>query len=69
MFSLLNVRSVDDLTAAARIRDAAIERFGEQGFGVGLRTIADNQLPVSTCSAFPSESRAVTVPRASLPRI
>ena len=41
MFSLLNVRSVDDLTAAARIRDAAIERFGEQGFGVGLRTIAD----------------------------
>jgi len=41
VFSLLNVRSVDDLTAAARIRDAAIERFGEQGFGVGLRTIAD----------------------------
>jgi len=41
VFSLLNVRSVDDLTTAARIRDAAIERFGEQGFGVGLRTIAD----------------------------
>jgi AcrR family transcriptional regulator len=41
VFSLLNVRSVDDLTAAARIRDAAIERFGEQGFGVGLRSIAD----------------------------
>jgi AcrR family transcriptional regulator len=30
-----------DLTAAARIRDAAIEQFGERGFGVGLRTIAE----------------------------
>lgn len=30
-----------DLTAAARIRDAAIEQFGEHGFGVGLRAIAD----------------------------
>jgi AcrR family transcriptional regulator len=30
-----------DLTAAARIRDAAIEQFGERGFDVGLRTIAD----------------------------
>jgi AcrR family transcriptional regulator len=30
-----------DLTAAARIRDAAIEQFGQHGFGVGLRTIAD----------------------------
>ncbi|GBE64322.1 TetR family transcriptional regulator [Mycobacterium sp. MFM001] len=30
-----------DLTAAARIRDAAIEQFGKQGFGVGLRKIAD----------------------------
>ena len=30
-----------DLTAAARIRDAAIEQFGERGFGVGLRAIAD----------------------------
>jgi AcrR family transcriptional regulator len=35
------MRSVDDLTAAARIRDAAIERFGDQGFGVGLRSIAE----------------------------
>src|SRR5580693_6656658 len=35
------MRSADDLTAAARIRDAAIERFGEQGFGVGLRAIAE----------------------------
>ena len=30
-----------DLTAAARIRDAAIEQFGEHGFGVGLRKIAE----------------------------
>lgn len=40
MFSLLNVRSVDDLTARARIRDAAMLRFGRDGFGVGLRQIA-----------------------------
>jgi len=30
-----------DLTAAARIRDAALERYGQHGFGVGLRTIAE----------------------------
>src|ERR1700752_867368 len=30
-----------DLTAAARIRDASIEQFGERGFDVGLRAIAD----------------------------
>ncbi|OBG39034.1 TetR/AcrR family transcriptional regulator [Mycobacterium sp. E3198] len=30
-----------DLTAAARIRDAAIEQFGERGFDVGLRAIAE----------------------------
>ncbi|MGZ4514105.1 MAG: TetR family transcriptional regulator [Mycobacterium sp.] len=30
-----------DLTAAARIRDAALEQFGERGFGVGLRAIAE----------------------------
>ncbi len=35
------MRSADDLTAAARIRDAAIEQFGEQGFAVGLRSIAE----------------------------
>ncbi|MDT5216870.1 MAG: hypothetical protein QOK18_5109 [Mycobacterium sp.] len=34
------MRSVDDLTAAARIRDAAIEQFGQHGFDVGLRAIA-----------------------------
>ena len=34
------MRSADDLTAAARIRDAAIEQFGEHGFTVGLRAIA-----------------------------
>jgi AcrR family transcriptional regulator len=36
------MRSADDLTAAARIRDAAIEQFGEHGFGVGLRSIAES---------------------------
>jgi TetR/AcrR family transcriptional regulator, regulator of cefoperazone and chloramphenicol sensitivity len=40
VFSVLNMRSAD-LTAAARIRDAAIEQFGEHGFGVGLRAIAE----------------------------
>lgn len=40
MFSVLNMRSAD-MTAAARIRDAAIEQFGEHGFGVGLRAIAE----------------------------
>jgi len=30
-----------DLTGAARIRDAAIEQFGQRGFGVGLRAIAE----------------------------
>lgn len=34
------MRSVDDLTATARIRDAAIDQFGRHGFDVGLRTIA-----------------------------
>jgi AcrR family transcriptional regulator len=34
------MRSVDDLTATARIRDAAIEQFGQHGFSVGLRDIA-----------------------------
>jgi AcrR family transcriptional regulator len=30
-----------DLTATARIRDAAIEQFGRHGFGTGLRAIAE----------------------------
>jgi AcrR family transcriptional regulator len=30
-----------DLTATARIRDAAIEQFGQHGFDVGLRAIAE----------------------------
>ncbi len=34
------MRSVDDLTAVARIRDAAIDLFGSEGFTVGLRAIA-----------------------------
>ncbi|MEU7632449.1 TetR family transcriptional regulator [Nocardia sp. NPDC049220] len=32
--------STDDLTTAARIRDAAIEVFGEHGFQLGVRAIA-----------------------------
>ncbi|MGV0811661.1 TetR family transcriptional regulator [Mycolicibacterium boenickei] len=35
------MRSVDDRTALARIRDAAIEQYGQHGFNVGLRTIAE----------------------------
>lgn len=31
-----------DLTTSARIRDAAIEQFGEHGFGVGVRAIAES---------------------------
>src|SRR6201986_5046727 len=31
----------DDRTAVARIRDAAIEQWGEHGFSVGLRSIAE----------------------------
>ena len=34
------MRSADDLTAVARIRDAAIDQVGQNGFSVGLRTIA-----------------------------
>ena len=32
----------DDRTAVARIRDAAIEQWGQQGFNVGLRSIAED---------------------------
>lgn len=32
----------DDRTAIARIRDAAIQQWGEHGFHVGLRTIAES---------------------------
>ncbi|MCV7069114.1 TetR/AcrR family transcriptional regulator [Mycolicibacterium houstonense] len=35
------MRSADDRTAMARIRDAAIEQYGQHGFTVGLRTIAE----------------------------
>ena len=34
------MRSADDLTAVARIRDAAIDQVGKHGFSVGLRAIA-----------------------------
>jgi TetR/AcrR family transcriptional regulator, regulator of cefoperazone and chloramphenicol sensitivity len=33
--------ATNDRTAIARIRDAAIEQFGQHGFNVGLRTIAE----------------------------
>ncbi|MED5816079.1 TetR family transcriptional regulator [Mycolicibacterium sp. 050232] len=35
------MRSADDRTAMARIRDAAIEQYGQHGFSVGLRSIAE----------------------------
>lgn len=35
------MRSVDDRTALARIRDAAIAQYGQHGFSVGLRSIAE----------------------------
>lgn len=42
MFSILNVRSAtSDLTTRARIRDAAIGVFGEQGFTAGVRAVAN----------------------------
>ena len=34
------MRSVEELTATARIRDAAIDLFGRDGFAVGVRAIA-----------------------------
>ncbi|MGW0159029.1 TetR family transcriptional regulator [Mycobacterium sp. NPDC003323] len=34
------MRSTDDLTTTARIRDAAIQQFGEHGFTTGVRAIA-----------------------------
>jgi AcrR family transcriptional regulator len=40
VFNVLNVRSGDDLTTRARIRDAAITRFARDGFRVPLRVIA-----------------------------
>jgi AcrR family transcriptional regulator len=40
VFNVLNVRSAD-MTATARIRDAAIEQWGQHGFNVGLRPIAE----------------------------
>lgn len=32
LFKMLNMSSIDDLTTAARIRQAAVEAFGERGF-------------------------------------
>lgn len=36
------MRSAEDLTARARIRDAAMLRFARDGFGVGVRAIAQD---------------------------
>jgi len=41
MFNTLNMRSVSDLTARARIRDAALRRFGAEGIaGTSVRAVA-----------------------------
>jgi AcrR family transcriptional regulator len=43
VFNVLNVRSVEpepDASARARIRDAAVRRFGAEGFGAPVRAIA-----------------------------
>jgi AcrR family transcriptional regulator len=37
---MLYMRSVEDLTGRARIRDAAIRRFGADGFGASVRAVA-----------------------------
>lgn len=42
MFSILNMSSASDLTARARIRDAAVECFGQRGFDVSVRVIAEH---------------------------
>ncbi|UZN05146.1 TetR/AcrR family transcriptional regulator [Cellulomonas sp. S1-8] len=34
--------AVEDLTARARIRDAAVARYARDGFGVGLRVVAED---------------------------
>lgn len=41
MFNVLNMRSASDLTARARIRDAALARFGTDGIaGTSVRAVA-----------------------------
>lgn len=41
MFNTLNMRSASDLTARARIRDAALARFGTEGIaGTSVRAVA-----------------------------
>lgn len=42
MFSMLSMRSADDLTAQARIRDTAIDVFARDGFGASVRAIAQD---------------------------
>ena len=40
MYSILNMRSVEDLTTRARIRDAAVLRFAIDGFRAPVRAVA-----------------------------
>ena len=42
VYSMLNMRSVDDLTTRTRIRDAAVTRFATDGFGAPVRAVADD---------------------------
>ncbi len=41
MTDVPNIRSSNDLTATAKIRDAAIDQFGRHGFSVSIRAIAE----------------------------
>ena len=41
MTDVPNIRSSKDLTATAKIRDAAINQFGRHGFSVSIRAIAE----------------------------
>lgn len=41
MTDVPNIRFSNDLTATAKIRDAAIDQFGRHGFSVGIRAIAE----------------------------
>ena len=55
---------VDDLTARARIRAAAVARYGREGFGVGLRVIAKDRLGFAYTSDFDPDTLDAFVDRA-----
>lgn len=42
MWNMRSAAGAVDLTTRARIRDAAVARYGREGFGVGLRVIAED---------------------------